>query len=76
MGYSPWGHRRVGHDLVTEQQQLLFICYMCRAWSQILFETRVSPLKKSLSAPEDRTLLGSFLWQYLGLGVHTLGLVM
>ena len=21
MGYSPWGHKRVGHDLVTEQQQ-------------------------------------------------------
>ena len=21
-GYSPWGHRRVGHDLVTEQQQI------------------------------------------------------
>ena len=23
---SPWGHR-VGHDLVTEQQQPLFYCY-------------------------------------------------
>ena len=21
VGYSPWGHKRVGHDLVTEQQQ-------------------------------------------------------
>ena len=21
MGYSPWGHKRVRHDLVTEQQQ-------------------------------------------------------
>ena len=20
-GYSPWGHKRVGYDLVTEQQQ-------------------------------------------------------
>ena len=20
-GYSPWGHKRVGHNLVTEQQQ-------------------------------------------------------
>ena len=20
-GYSPWGHKRVGHDLVTKQQQ-------------------------------------------------------
>ena len=20
MGYSPWGHKRVGHDLVTKQQ--------------------------------------------------------
>ena len=20
-GYSPWGHKRVGHDLVTRQQQ-------------------------------------------------------
>ena len=24
MGYSPWGHKRVGHDLATKQQ-LLFI---------------------------------------------------
>jgi len=22
-GYSPWGHKRVGHDLVTKQQQQL-----------------------------------------------------
>ena len=22
MGYSPWGRKRVGHDLVTKQQQL------------------------------------------------------
>ena len=21
VGYSPWGHKRVGHDLVTKQQQ-------------------------------------------------------
>ena len=21
MGYSPWGHKRVGHDLVTKKQQ-------------------------------------------------------
>ena len=24
VGYSPWGHKRVGHDLATKQQ-LLFI---------------------------------------------------
>ena len=24
-GYSPWGHKRVGHDLVIKQQQLLFL---------------------------------------------------
>ena len=24
-GYSPWGHKRVGHDLVTRQQQQLGI---------------------------------------------------
>ena len=23
-GYSAWGHKRVGHDLVTKQQQLLY----------------------------------------------------
>ena len=23
MGYSPWGHKRVGHDLVTEQQTIV-----------------------------------------------------
>ena len=23
MSYSPWGDKRVGHDLVTKQQQLL-----------------------------------------------------
>ena len=22
MGYGPWGHRRVGHNLVTKQQKL------------------------------------------------------
>ena len=22
VGYSPWGHKRVGHDLATEQHQL------------------------------------------------------
>ena len=21
LGYSPWGHKRVGHNLVTKQQQ-------------------------------------------------------
>ena len=24
-GYSPWGHERVGHDLITEQQQYMII---------------------------------------------------
>ena len=23
MGYSPWDHKRVGHDLVTKQQQTI-----------------------------------------------------
>ena len=23
VGYSPWGHKRVGHDLVTNQQLLI-----------------------------------------------------
>ena len=22
MGYSPWGHKKVGHNLATKQQQL------------------------------------------------------
>jgi len=22
MGYSPWGRKRIGHDLVTKQQQI------------------------------------------------------
>ena len=26
-GYSPWGHKRVGHDLVTKQQQKQCIVY-------------------------------------------------
>ena len=25
MGYCPWGRKRVGHDLVTKQQQPLFL---------------------------------------------------
>ena len=25
VGYCPWGHKRVGHDLVTKQQQPLFL---------------------------------------------------
>ena len=24
-GYSPWGHKRVGHDLVTRQQQNILL---------------------------------------------------
>ena len=24
-GYGPWGHRKVGHDLVTKQQQQICI---------------------------------------------------
>ena len=24
-GYSPWGHKKVGHDLATEQQQKYFM---------------------------------------------------
>ena len=28
LGYSPWGHKRVGHDLATKQQQVyIFQCY-------------------------------------------------
>ena len=23
-GYSPWGHKRAGHDLTTQQQQIVF----------------------------------------------------
>ena len=26
MGYSPWGHKRAGYDLVTKQQQNLNHC--------------------------------------------------
>ena len=25
-GYSPWGHQRVGHDLVTKRQQQIHVC--------------------------------------------------
>ena len=27
IGYSPWGHKRVGHDLVTKQQQIFLFSY-------------------------------------------------
>ena len=27
-GYSPWGHKRVRHDLATKQQHFLFITYL------------------------------------------------
>ena len=26
MGYSPWGGKRVGHDLASEQQKQLYVC--------------------------------------------------
>ena len=26
-GYSPWGHKRVGHTLATKQQQQEYTCY-------------------------------------------------
>ena len=25
MGYGPWGYKRIGHDLVTKQQQIFWI---------------------------------------------------
>ena len=27
VGYSPWGHKRIGHDLVTKQQYISSLCY-------------------------------------------------
>ena len=35
LGYSPWGHKRVGHDLVTKQQhdQCNYFCI----WKPVLF---------------------------------------
>jgi len=27
VGYSPWGRKRIGHDLVTKQQYILSLCY-------------------------------------------------
>ena len=27
MGYSPWGHKRVGHDLATKQQKYCTLSY-------------------------------------------------
>ena len=39
MGLSPWGHKRIGHDLVTKQQKQIFPehsdyqkCYHLPAW--------------------------------------------
>ena len=28
VGYSPWGHKRTGHNLVTKQQQSYYLIYM------------------------------------------------
>ena len=38
MGYSPWGHRRVGHNLATKQQVMLVRVFMCRFLSGHLVE--------------------------------------
>ena len=35
-GYSPWGHKRVGHDLVTEQQQSI-----CKALKSLMLTTNI-----------------------------------
>ena len=35
-GYSPWGHKRVGHDLVTEQQQSI-----CKALKSLMLTTNL-----------------------------------
>ena len=32
-GYSPWGHKRVEHDFVTEQQQPLMIKLVQKAFT-------------------------------------------
>ena len=38
VGYSPWGCKRVGHDLATEQQQraIRAILYTEHIWEKIL----------------------------------------
>ena len=36
VGYSPWGHKRVGHDLVTEQQQSI-----CKTLKSLMLTTNI-----------------------------------
>ena len=36
MGYSPWGCKRVGHELATEQQRITWT-YLCKLISGVLF---------------------------------------
>ena len=45
-GYSPWGHKRFGHNLVTKQQQL-------PTWSYQSLKLRLRKLCMVKSIPEN-----------------------
>ena len=38
VGYGLWGHKRVGHDLVTKQQQLYLSFFNCKEKSEWMYE--------------------------------------
>ena len=59
MGYSPWGRKSVGHDLVTKQQQSLLEWKIKDLIENILLS--VPPSYRSLThCLTNRT--GSFVW--------------
>ena len=41
MGYSPWGHKRVGQNLVTKQPQQYISCSICVCYITVISQITV-----------------------------------
>ena len=42
VGYSPWGHKRVVHNSVTKQEQLVTVSSLEQYFTQLLYNTDYS----------------------------------
>ena len=62
MGYSLWGHKRVGPDLVTKQLQPVVRtqCFHCRRLFQSLFGELRSPKPHSAAKRKEKERKASF----------------
>ena len=62
-GYSPWGHKRVGHDLVTEDRCMIVSIHIQKDMGEIYNASR----KRSMVIQENSGLEVEFCIFSLGL---------